>query len=361
MTSLLALSLCTAHADEPSARPGGGPERAILAVAGTAAAAAGAVWFFDGGIPGAGDPGVALMGAGLLGVAGAALGSGARGLSIHEEEVGPRVSAPWVAASLGSWGTPTFGETAPAVPILSTQPRIWFTDRLRFTPATAVRVQLGPRVSAEATGEGDVQPVLSQTQWGVDAAWELRGYPGDPSERLLGAGRVELVGQVQANLRFERLDFVAAGGGRRLRRGQIVPLAVGARWNLSERQRYEVIAGPRLDWLSWAEPDGAFTGAWLPAPLLVVARYDVQVPHPGLLAGLDGRSRLRLTYETSRFDGAGIDVGAVIGYLGPVHLTWETHLHRPGARVGAWLGLQATVAQDSAVMLTLGVAPGEEP
>lgn len=355
---LFTLTAGTGWAAPPTPPPRGGPARLALALAGTGAAAVGTLWFFEGGIPGAGDPGLALMGAGLMGLVGAGTGAVIHTQSDSEGAFADRVSAPLISAGLSTWGTSVLDETDPATTTLQLQPRIWLSDHLRLSPATGLSGQLGRALQLETSPQGGLDPILSTTRWGLDAAWELRWYPGDRSDRTTGLNQLELITGPIASLRLEHLDHPQTGDQRALRRGQLVPLTLGARWNLSERQRYEVVVGHRLDTLSWSDgAGGPWASSIMPGPLYLLARYDVQIPHPGPIAGLDGRSRLRLSYTTSRFDGAGIDVGPVIGYIGPLSVAWDTELQPSRSHLALWLGLAATVAEDSTAMLTLGLLP----
>ena len=354
----LLLSLTTGSGWASPPEPGAGAARAALALAGTGAAALGALWFFEGGVPGAGDPGIALMGAGFTGLVGATAGAAIRASADGEGAFADRVSAPLISAGLSTWGSPFLGESDPATGTLALQPRIWLSDHLRLSPATSIQGLLGRRLQVETRPQGGLDPILATSGWGLDAAWELRWYPGDGTDRTTGLNQLELITGPAVSLRLEHLDYLQVGGRRALRRGQLVPLTLGARWNLSERQRYELVLGHRLDLLAWSDGvGGPWSSELAPGPLFLIARYDVQLPHPGPILGLDGRSRLRLSYTTSRFDGVGIDIGPVIGYLGPLTLSWDAELQPPGAQLALWLGLSATVAEDSTLALTLGLVP----
>ncbi|MEZ4240492.1 MAG: hypothetical protein R3F59_30925 [Myxococcota bacterium] len=354
----------TRPAAEPAAEPRephAGTARAALALAGVASVAAGTAWFFEGGTwLGAGDPAAVWMGAGLLGATGAALGAGARALSHGEGDVGERVSVPLVSANLSSWGTTTAGETAPPSGAVALEPRVWLGRRVRLSPRLAVDAQLGREVAVDARPQGGIDPVLATSRVGLDLGVLARGYPGDRSDRVSGWNRIEAVAGPLVAARFERRDYLQLDEQRGLRRLMVVPLALGARWNLSERQRFEALVGPRIDAIAWSAGDGSgYTGA--PAylgPLYATVRYDVQVPLHAPILGASARSRLAVAYTNSHFDGLGLDFAAVIGYVGAMSLAYDLELQPPERPWALWLGAEAVWADGGRASLTVGFVPG---
>lgn len=121
---------------------------------------------------------------------------------------------------------------------------------------------------------------------------------------------------------------------RIIERTMLLPLTVGTRWHLSERQRFTIYFGPRFDFVATGEPGkrGLARGPARLGPLFGEAWYDVDVPHT-LFAQRRGRSprtrtnsQLSFGYVHSRFDGRGFNFGPVVGFLGPIHARWATRV-----------------------------------
>lgn len=358
--------LCASAEDAPAPpdeAPVAGPARFALAAAGLGSFAVGTVWFFGGGqLLGAGDPAAVMMGAGFVGMAGAAIGGTTRALSQSESPFDGRVSDPLVSVGLGAGGTATFGESAPSGLNARVGPQLQLGNHLRLSPSAAVGTDLGRTVDVETRPQGGIDPVLAQRQQGLDVATELRWFPGDGADRVTGWNRIDLVAGTVAQVRWERYEYLQIGGERGIRRILFAPLTLGARWNLSERQRFEAVVGPRIDVVAWSDgAGGGFTAApGYFGPLYFVTRYDIHVPHGDLL-GAQARSRLRLGYTSSHFDGLGVDVGSVIGYAGALSVDWalEWRPYRAGGPGGWawWTDLGVTLAEGGGAALTVGMVP----
>ena len=298
------------------------------------------------------------MGAGFLGALGAGLGGGVRAVTGPEEAFDGRVTVPIVSASFGSWGTATVGERRPSAAAVAVQPRFELGPRLRLSPVVVVRSDLGRAVDVDVRPQGGTDPILAVGRRGVDLEAELRWFPGDGTSRTTGGNWIDLFARTFANVRWERIDYLQAGGQRGMRRIQAVPIALGARLNLSERQRFELATGPRIDSLAWSDGQGGGYEAAQPfaGPLHMVVRYDIHLPHGDLLRAA-ARSRFRIGYHSSLFDGQGIDVAAVIGYIGPLTLDWDLELTPNEHRCALWAGARFTVAENGGGVLTIGVVP----
>jgi hypothetical protein len=233
------------------------------------------------------------------------------------------------------------------VPVREVDPRPQHTEVLPGQQSTAPRVLRQRRLSVGL---------------GLDLAVALP-YPLLAPHRSARLGATELRWRPEVQI---RRDTFAPGTSQAaiLERTMLLPLTVGVRWHLSERQRLTLYAGPRFDVVAFSDrgsTDLRRGGAQI-GPLYGEAWYDLDVP-------LDPRTRrndrprslvatgqLTLGYIHAKFDGHGFDLGPVIGFLGPVHVGWATRLRPVGSPLAAQLGAFARLGNgDAMVALELGL------
>ena len=141
----------------------------------------------------------------------------------------------------------------------------------------------------------------------------------------------------------------------------LYPATLGLRWHVSPRQRFTFYAGPRIDWISFSDPGdldlrrgraslGSFyaEGWWqLDIPFAPLGRKNTNVT-----------GRLNLGYIHSNLDGQRFDFGSVVGYFGPVELSFDLRVRRIGSPVAFQLTAGYRLSAGGGVFLELGfVAP----
>ncbi|MCB9674574.1 MAG: hypothetical protein H6737_05615 [Alphaproteobacteria bacterium] len=346
-TALLLLSLSAGAVEPPKDPERPGLQRVVLGVAGTGAMAAATVWFFYAGDSlGAGDPASLLAGAGFIATAGAMLGASHTVVAPDEADLDGEASTPVVRMGLGYGGAPWAREKTAHGLWVDVRPRVNL-GRLRLTPGLTVRQQLGARVDVDWRDQPGTtyDPALTETN---------RGFDADVEARVRVIEHVDGIATPMLSMRFERFAY-ADGSVRTLRRSMIVPLAVGFRWRISGRQYFESIAGPRWDQLAWGGDQGSGAAPAFYSPLFLSARYRIQVAHPDLRGGLL-RSRFGIAYTHSNFDGEGVNVGAVIGFMGPFRFDWDTRWTPPRGPA-LQVGVDYSFGVGGGFGLEVGVAP----
>jgi hypothetical protein len=325
-----------------------GKSRVALAAAGTGGVAAGTVWFFAlGDSLGAGDPASVLMATGAVGVLGAAVGAVAT--TGNETGFDDRAAVPPIAVSLGTGGTPYFGEEIPYPATVTLQPRFWIANRARITLGGAAHVDLGNRIDRDWRPQVTSTPALTSRSTGLDLDSELRLY-------LANDIPIDLAIRPVIHHRRDRYTY-QSGGNRTVLRTQVVPAALGVRWHLSGRQRFETFLGPRWDALAWSTPTGTKAAALQPGPVFLDTRYTLDAPHHRPVFGLNATSRASLGYVHSNFDGSGLNVAAVVGFMGPFYAEYDLRLRRRLDRWGLQLGVDATVGEGGGLALSIGGLP----
>jgi len=346
--TLIAVALLAASGSA-IAEPGPpGKSRTALAAAGASGFAAGTVWFFVlGDSLGAGDPASLLMATGAIGAMGAAVGA----VTTRGDESGfdDRASIPPVSVSLGSGGTPYFDETVAYPASVTLQPRFWLGDRARITVGGAAHTDLGDTVDRDWRPQASSAPALTEHSTGLDLDSELRLYP---------AGDLPIDVALRPIVHHRRDQYVYRSGvGRTVLRTQIVPAALGIRWHLSGRQRFEAFTGPRWDALAWSTDDGTSTAPLQLGPIFLDTRYTIDTPHRQPVLGLNATSRVDFGYVHSNFDGSGLNVVAVVGFMGPFYASYDLRLRRHVDRWGLQLGIDAIVGDGGGVALSIGGLP----
>lgn len=326
------------------------------------------------------DPATLLVGASALAGAGAIVGAIAGRLGADGPGAPDRLRPPTLSLAQSYTGPTILDETPGHTLLLRMAPNIYLPQgdaRLRLFGHLGgwllpVRdVDPRPQFTEVPAGqEGTAPRVLRQRRLsvglGIDLAVALP-YPVLAPRRSARLGRAELRYRPEVQI---RRDSFAPGTSQAtiLSRTMLLPLTVGMRWHLSPRQRFTMYVGPRFDFVGFSDRGSTSVrrgGAQL-GPLYGEAWYDIDVPLTGRPRAdrqprrLTATGQITLGYIHSRFDGQGLNVGPVIGFLGPIHVGWSTRLRPVGARLAAQLGAYARIGTGSstAVGLELGlVAP----
>jgi hypothetical protein len=331
--------------------PGGLNRRRLLAV-GAGGMAAGAIWYMAAAdITGQGDQALALAGAGLVAVGGAVIGGGVAALAPPERPMDFEAGGPPLGIRATMGGTNTIGETVPYGGRFDVAPRFQLGEYQLLLTAS-LRGDLGRSLDIDPRPQGDFPAALETLTTGMDLEPELRRVvhrKGGLDERGL---TLELRARPTAWVRTDRLTTID-GNTRKVRREAWIA-AVGVRWHLSHRQRLTVYAGPRWDSLSWSE-GGDFSPrtTWL-GPMYGAATYEMNFDHPYFPGPWDVSGRARLSYIHSNFDGGGLNVGAAIGFFGPLEVRYDLRFNPPDRRSGPQIGVGATMNDQSTVWLAIG-------
>ncbi|MCA9692511.1 MAG: hypothetical protein KC636_23130, partial [Myxococcales bacterium] len=311
----------------------------------------------------AGDPAALLVGSGAIAAGGSLLGAIA-GLISHDRPGDfDRLRPTTLGLAYGLGDRPTLGESHPGSMRLQIAPTLWFSDgggRVRLLGhvggLVGSRRDIDPRPQLAADGF-DVAIAERRLDIGLalDGAVALP-YPVLAEARSAHLGRAELRWRPEVQIR--RHAYTRDVGEELIERTMLLPLTVGARWHLSPRQRFTFYIGPRFDFIAHrgVGEDALRRGQPLIGALYGEAWYDIDVP----LRTRDDRTRingqLSLGYVHTRFDGLGLNVGPVIGFLGPAIVRWAMRFRPPGARAAVQAGLAASFGEGLAVTLELGVA-----
>lgn len=317
-----------------------GLSRALLAGAGTLGVAAGGTTFMvTGDSLSAGDPQGALMGVGFVGLSGAALGAVAEALTPGPPTpVDDRPSRPWVRLAWSPGGSSVQGQTVPQGLGLRLDPSLDLGHGLELQPHLGGSLDLGEHTYVDPGVPGvqssETFPVVLRTfSRQLSAAAELSWALPSPLLRRhpLYAGALELRYRPTWELRRRTLH---PGEDRQ----QVVehmaayPLNLGLRWHLSPRQRYTVYLGPRVDWVGYTEPGGddLLRGSATVGSFYGEAWWQLDLPLGTTRGGTRATGRLNLGYIHSNLDGQRLDASAVVGYFGPVELSFDLRLRRQG-------------------------------
>ncbi|MCH9685100.1 MAG: hypothetical protein K0V04_26925 [Deltaproteobacteria bacterium] len=321
------------------------------------------------------DPATVLGSLGAMGAAGAIIGAVAGRLGADGSADPDRLRPPTASLAGTYRGPQVLDESRPYTMALRFAPNLMLPHdhgRLRLfghvggwlNPAREVDPR--PQSTEVLPGQSSTAPrVLRQRHlslgFGFDLAVALP-YPVLAPRRSARLGRAELRYRPQVQIRRDRL---APGTPQStiIERTMLLPLTIGARWILSPRQRFTVYFGPRFDYVAFSDrgSDRLRRGNAQLGPLYAEAWYDIDVPltarprRDGRRRRLSANGQLNLGYIHNRFDGQGINVGPVIGFLGPLHLGWSTRLRPTGSPVAAQLGAFTRLGNGAQLGLELGI------
>lgn len=318
------------------------------------------------------DPAVLLAGLGGLAGVGAVTGALAGRVGLDGATLPDRLRPSTASLAYDYRGPLVLDESRPHTMSLRVAPNLFLPEdhgRLRLfghvggwlNPKREVDPR--PQFTEVPPGqEGTAPSVQRQRNLSIGVGFDLAvnlPYPVLSRSARLGAAELRFRPEVQ--VRRERYDPGTADSVL-VERTMLLPLTVGARWHLSPRQRFTAYFGPRFDYLAFSDPgsNALRRGGAQIGPLYAEAWYDIDVPLTP--ARRDGRTRsiiatgqLSLGYIHSRFDGQGFNLGPVIGFMGPLHVGWQTRLRPVGSPVAAQLGAFARLGSGATLGLELGI------
>jgi hypothetical protein len=97
--------------------------------------------------------------------------------------------------------------------------------------------------------------------------------------------------------------------------------------------------------------------SWTRGPGYGAIHWQFDLPGLRSVGAWDVSSRVGFCYAHSNFDGSGFDVGASIGFFGPLLATWDVRLQPPVARHALQVGVDAAVGTWGGVVARVGWAP----
>ncbi len=320
----------------------------------------------------AGDPMGALVGVGLIGLGGSALGLFAGLIAPRGEgAVDDRPGRPTVRLSVSPGGGSTIDEAAPYGLGLRVDPQIALGPQASLTPHVGFSTALGnstfvdsrPQNTAAVTDQESTFPVtLTTHKLKLSAGAELAVRLPYPLavKRPWYTGAIEVRWKPWWELRRRAIQPGAADK-QMVEHSALYPINLGLRWHLSPRQRFTFYAGPRIDWISFSNPGeldlrrgkaslGSFYAeAWwqLDIPFAPLGRKKTNVT-----------GRLNLGYIHSNLDGQRLDLGSIVGYFGPVELSFDLRIRKLDSPVAFQLTAGYRLATGGGAFLELGfVAP----
>lgn len=320
----------------------------------------------------AGDPMGALVGVGMVGLGGSALGLVTGLLAPRGEgKVADRPSRPTVRVAISPGGTSILDESAPYGFGLRLDPSFALGPSVSLQPHLGASVSLGnsttvdprPQNSAPIAGQQSSFPVALTTHKtkvtvGAELAVKLP-YPLNV-KRPWYTGAIEVRYKPGWELRRRALQ-PGTDARQVIEHSALYPLNLGIRWHVSPRQRFTFYVGPRIDWVSFSDPGdlslrrggaqlGSFYGeAW----------WQLDIPFAPLGGGKTSvTGRLNLGYIHSNLDGQRLDLGSIVGYLGPVELSFDLRLRKRESPVAFQVTAGYRLATGGGAFLELGfVAP----
>ncbi len=345
----------------------------LLGIGALAGGVAATVLFAIGDRNGGGDPATFLVGGGAIAGAGALFGSLVGRLGGDGPGDPDRIRPSTLGLDYRFTQPGALDETHPHNMRMTFAPNIFFRDdggRLRLfghvggTLWQERQVDPRPQFQQPIDGQLGTAPVALRERRlsigvGADLAVNLP-YPAFDRSNFLGAAEIRYKPEFQ--IRRETLD-PGLPSQRVIERTMMLPLTVGARWRLSQRQRFTVYFGPRFDVVSYAEPgqDQLQRGGAEIGPLYGEAWYDVDFPmtqkprRDGAERRAAVNSMLTMGYVHSRFDGRGLNFGPVIGFLGPVHVRWATRVRPKRWPVAIQAGAGAAIGNGVSGAVNVGV------
>ncbi len=364
-------SCCTTQ-DEPCVRTGMA-RLTLLGVGAAVGSVAATMLFALGDRSGAGDPATLFVGVGAVAGAGALLGSLIGRLGGDAPGDSDRIRPSTIGVDYLVPQPGALDETHPHEMRMSFAPNFFFADgggRIRVfghvggTLWQERQVDPRPQFQEPIQGQLGTAPVSLRERRlsigvGADLAVNLP-YPAFSRSSFLGAAEIRYKPEFQ--IRRETLD-PGLPSERTVERTMMLPLTVGARWRLSERQRFTVYFGPRFDTISFAEPgqERLERGGVLVGPLYGEAWYDVDFPmtraerRDGAARRARVNSQLSIGYVHSRFDGRGLNFGPVVGFLGASHIRWATRVRPTDWPVALQFGAGATIGNGFSAAANVGL------
>ena len=341
---------------EPCVHPG--LARAMLAGTTAAFAIGGLLGFEAGDSVGARHPWAQMMGVGGIGLIGVGIGTILGLLSPRGEvAVKDRVGRATFRLTVTPGGTSVLGESSPYGLAVAFDPVLDLTDVFSVQPHVSVSMALGtavdvdPRPQLQGTGADPETtfPVAAtrdtlKVSAGAEFSWKLP-YPAPGLLVPAYAGLVELRYKPSITVR-KRTLHAGTEAEQTVELTTLNPMLFGVRWHVSPRQRFTFYVGPRWNWIAFTDPgqDSLRRGPPQNGGLYAEGWYQIDVPFtPEGKKKTSVSGRLNLGYVHDKLTGAALDTGAVIGFFGPINLSWDFRFRRVGAPVavqittGVWL------------------------
>ncbi len=321
----------------------------------------------------AGDPQGAIVGVGLIGLAGSVLGFLADLVTPGPAgAVRDRPGRPTLRISLSPGGSSTLDEQVPYGLGIRVDPFIALGPHVQLQPHVGASLNLGNRVVVDprpqnvaprAGQQGGFPRALAANRLRASLGAELAVKLPYPLavRRPLYTGAVEIRWRPTWELRRRTLH-PGASNVQLVELSTLYPATVGLRWHVAPRQRFTFYFGPRIDWLSFSDPGstrlrrggaslGTFYGeAW----------WQLDVPFsPRGLRKTTVTGRLNVGYIHSTLDGQRLDVGAIVGYFGPVEVSVDLRMRRQGAPVAVQVTGGVRIATGGGPFVELGVVAPE--
>lgn len=347
-----------------------GTSRAALLGIGAVTAGAGTLWFLSGGDSyRSGDPAGQAIGIGLVAAGGAVLGGVSRALSQRQADarVPDRPARATVRLTLGLGGSPVTDEAVPAAVGVTLDPTFRLSDRIQIQPhlgihpglGTAVDVDPRPQHTAPIDGQDGAFPIArrlrsTRASVGAELAWRTRAPRPEARPRLEVRWRPTL------EIRHRTLQ-PGTPDVQRLQHLALMPANLGLRWHVTPRQRFTWFLGPRIDWIGFSAPgDTALVGPGRPVmgPIYGEAFYQIDMPISRGAGPWNVTGRFNLGYLHTNLDGQSLDLGAIIGFFGPVDVSYDVRFRRGGAAQAWQLTLGQRLGHGGGTTLALGAVLG---
>lgn len=352
------LEPCCVPGEQPCHHPGAA--RGLLSAASGVGLGLGVTGFTVlGDSLGSGEPYGAVAGAGFIGLAGVGLGAIVGALSARGETAVPdRPGRATLRVGLTPGGTSNFDESVPWGLRVAFDPTLALHDAISLQPHLALSGGLGtvvdvdprPQLQSEASGqEGTFAPVRRQRSLKFVGGAELTlrlPYPL-PVNRPAHTGPVEIRWRPTVEVR-RRTWEPGSDKAQAVEHVALLPGYFGLRWHVSPRQRFTFFAGPRVDWIGFTDPGDAAMRRGPPVQVAFAAEAWYQLDLPMTPAGGGAThvaGRLNLGYVHSRLDGRSLEFGPMVGFLGPLNVSFDLRVRKRGAPValqvtgGWWIGV----------------------
>ena len=342
---------CCVRNTDPCVHPGLG--RALLAGVTAGFTLGGFMGFEAGDSLGPMHPWAQMMGVGGIGLLGAGIGT-ILGLFSPRGEVAvkDRIARPTVRFVLTPGGSSVLGEAAPYGLAIDVSPVLDLTDVFTIQPQASVSFHLGtstdvdprPQLEGQGTDPTTTFPVAKtsdslKVSAGAEFSWKLP-YPAPGLAAPAYAGLVEF--RYKPNVTVRRRTLHAGTGAEQTQElTTLNPMLFGVRWHVSPRQRFTFYVGPRWTWIAFTDPgdDVLRRGPPQNGGLYAEGWYQIDVPFtPDGNSKTSVAGRLSLGYVHDKLNGMAFDTGAVIGFFGPINVSWDFRFRRASAPVAVQIG-----------------------
>ncbi len=347
---------CCVRDTDPCVHPG--LARALLAGTTAAFTLGGFMGFEAGDSLGPMHPWAQMMGVGGIGLLGAGIGTILGLVSPRGEvRVVDRPGRPLFRLTITPGGSSVLGESSPYGLGVSLDPNFVLTDVFSIQPHFKVSFGLGRATDVDPRPQAAGEPADDTTTFttastrdsvkvsvGAELSWKLP-YTSPGLLKPAYAGLVEFKYKPGVDVRLRTLH-ADTPAEQTVELTSLNPMLFGVRWHVSPRQRFTFFVGPRWNWISFTDPGSSELRRGPPqnGGLYAEGWYQVDVPlTPEGRKKTSVSGRLNLGYVHDKLSGVTFDTGAVIGFFGPINVSWDFRFRRRGAPVaiqisaGVWL------------------------